>query len=109
MSITKHLKGTQEMKTLQTELKTTQMNKQERQAQLEPLQEQATQMIVQLEEEKTSMAHAHSESTTLLQEHITMQIVEALTDKAAQVKEKGKELAEKFHSLEKVVQGAHTT
>jgi hypothetical protein len=36
-------------------------------------------------------------------------MVEALTDKVAQVKEKGKELAEKFHSLEKVVQGAHTT
>jgi len=34
-----HLKGTQEIKTLQTELKTTQTNKQERQSQLEPLQE----------------------------------------------------------------------
>jgi len=30
-------------------------------------------------------------------------MVEVLTDKAAQVKEKGKELAEKFHSLEKAV------
>jgi uncharacterized membrane-anchored protein YhcB (DUF1043 family) len=67
MSITERLKGTQEMKTLQTELKTMQTNKQERQAQLEPLQEQATQMIVQLEEEKTSMAQAHSEGATLLQ------------------------------------------
>jgi hypothetical protein len=37
------LKGTQEMKTLQTELKTMQTNKQERQTQLEPLQEQETQ------------------------------------------------------------------
>jgi hypothetical protein len=34
---------------------------------------------------------------------------EALTDKATHVKEKGKELEEKFHSLEKVVQGVHTT
>jgi hypothetical protein len=58
MSITERLKGTQEMKTLQTELKTMQTQKQERQVELEPLQEQATQMIVQLEEEKTSRAHA---------------------------------------------------
>jgi hypothetical protein len=34
------------MKTLQIDLNTSWMNKKERQAQLEPLQEQATQMIV---------------------------------------------------------------
>ena len=50
MSITEHLKGSEEMKALQTELKTTHINKQERQGQLEPLQEQATQIIAQLEE-----------------------------------------------------------
>jgi hypothetical protein len=85
------------------------MNKKERQAQLEPLHKQETKIIVQLEEEKTIMTQAHSESATLLQEKITTQIVEALTDKDAQVKEKGKELANKFHSLEKTVQGVHTT
>jgi hypothetical protein len=109
MRITKSLKGTQEMKTLQTKLKTSQTNKQEREAQLEPLQEQVALMIVNLEEEKKSMAQAHSEGTTLLQEEITTQIVEALTDKVVQVKEKRKELVERFHSLEKVVQGARTT
>jgi hypothetical protein len=56
MSIMERLKGTQGMKTLQTELKTMQTKKQERQAELEPIQEQATQMFMQLEEEKTSMA-----------------------------------------------------
>jgi len=40
MSITKHLKGTQEMKNLQIELKTEQTKKKERQVELEPLQEQ---------------------------------------------------------------------
>ena len=39
MSITERLKGTQEMKTLQTELNTVQINKKERQTQLDPLQE----------------------------------------------------------------------
>jgi hypothetical protein len=109
MSITKRLKGTQKMKTLQTNLKTMQTNKQERQTQLEPLQEQATQMISQLEEEKMSMAQAQSEGTTLLQEEIITQTFEALTNKAAQMRVKGKELEEKFHSLEKVVHGASTT
>jgi hypothetical protein len=56
MRITNCLKGTQEMKTLHTKLKKTQMIKQERQVELEPLQEQETKMIAQLEEEKTSMA-----------------------------------------------------
>jgi hypothetical protein len=36
-------------------------------------------------------------------------MVEAVIDKVVQVKEKGKELAEKFYNLEKVVQGPCTT
>jgi hypothetical protein len=46
MSITKRLKGTQDMKKLQSELKIVQTKKQERQAELEPLQEQVAHMIV---------------------------------------------------------------
>jgi hypothetical protein len=46
MRITVFLKGTQDMKNLQTNLKIVQTNKQEREAELEPLQEQAVQMIV---------------------------------------------------------------
>jgi hypothetical protein len=90
MTIIECLKGMQDMKTLQIDLKTAQINKQERQAQLEPLQKQATQIIAKLEEEKIRMVQEHSECTTLLQEYTTTQMVEALTDKAAQVKEKGR-------------------
>jgi hypothetical protein len=79
MSITERLKGTQEMNTLQIDFKTTQTKKKERQVELEPLQEQVTQMIVQLEEEKKSMALAQREGATLMQEDITVQSVEALT------------------------------
>lgn len=71
MRITERLKGTQEIKTLQTELKTVQIDKQARQAQLEPLWEKVTQIIVELEEEKTRMEKEHSESAALLQEQIT--------------------------------------
>jgi hypothetical protein len=86
MRIMERLKGTQEMKTMQTELKRTQINKRERQTQLEPLQEQATHMIVQLEEEKMNMAQAYSEGTTLLQEEKKMQTVEALINKVEQMR-----------------------
>jgi hypothetical protein len=52
-------------------LKIKQTKKQERQAGLEPLQEQAARMIVQLEEEKKSMAYAHKEGATLMHEEVT--------------------------------------
>jgi hypothetical protein len=66
-------------------------------------------MIAQLEEEKMSMEQAQSEGTTLLQEEITTQTIEVLTYKAAQMRTKGKEPTEKFHSLENEVQGARIT
>jgi hypothetical protein len=97
------------MKTLQTKLKTVQNNKQARQAQLEPLQEKAMQIIVELEEEKTRMAQDHAKSVESLKEHITVQRVEELTEKVVQARSKGEELEGKFHSLEKVVQGVCTT
>jgi hypothetical protein len=60
MIIIEHLKGTQKMKTMQTKLKTMQINKQERQSQLEPLQKQEAQIIVQMEEENKRMVKSHS-------------------------------------------------
>jgi hypothetical protein len=50
-------------------------------------------MIVQLEEEKTSRAQAQEKSASLMQEEITSHTIEALTSRAAQMREKGKELA----------------
>jgi hypothetical protein len=50
MSIIECLKGTQDINKLYTYLKAVQMQKQERQDELDPLQEQAVQMIAQLEE-----------------------------------------------------------
>jgi hypothetical protein len=76
---------------------------------MEPLQEKAVQMITQLEEEKKNMAQAQTECATMIQEEITVQALEALTEKVMQVQERGRELADKFHSLAEVVEGAHTT
>jgi hypothetical protein len=67
------------------------------------------QIIVKLEEEKTIMSQNHVESIESLKEHIIAQRVEEITRKVVQVRAKGEELEGKFHSLEEVVQGAHTT
>jgi hypothetical protein len=55
------------------------------------------------------MEQAHTERVELLNEHITASMVEALTEKVVQAKEKREELVGKFHNLEKVVQGSHIT
>jgi hypothetical protein len=60
-----------------------------------------------LDEEKRNMEHAHTEVTTLIQEEITMQSVEALTGRTTQVQEKGREIDDKFRKLIEVVQGVH--
>jgi hypothetical protein len=76
---------------------------------LEPFQEQATKIIVELEEEKTMMTQVHAKSTKSLKEHITTQMVEELIEKGVQAKAKWEELEGKFHDLEKVMKGANTT
>jgi hypothetical protein len=76
MSIIERVKGKQDMKTLQVELKTTQNKKQARKAQLEPLQEKVAQIIVKMEKEKKIMAWDHADSVESPKEHITMQRVE---------------------------------
>jgi hypothetical protein len=55
MAISLRLKGAQELKNLQEEVKIAHEEKQSQQAQLEPLQEQAEQMIITLEAEKVIM------------------------------------------------------
>jgi hypothetical protein len=90
-------------------LNTAQNNKHASQAQLEPLQDKATKIIVELEEEKEIMSQGHAKSAKSLKEHIATQRVEDLTGKAVQAREKGEELEGIFHSLAEVVQGARTT
>jgi septal ring factor EnvC (AmiA/AmiB activator) len=61
MSIIERLKGNQDLKKLQADLKSMQKKKQERQVEIEPLQEKVAQIIMQLEEEKKNMAQAQME------------------------------------------------
>jgi hypothetical protein len=52
------------------------------------------------------MAQTHVECTTMVQEEVTMQNLEALTEKAVQVQTRGRGLVDKFHSLAEAIKGA---
>jgi hypothetical protein len=54
--IPEHVKGMQELKKMQAELITAQTQKQERQAQIEPLQEWVAEVLAQAEAARTQMA-----------------------------------------------------
>jgi hypothetical protein len=71
MKITEHLKGVQDMKKLQAELIAMQTQKKDRQAQMEPLQELAVEVIAQAEEAKKNMAQIQAECTEMINEEIT--------------------------------------
>jgi hypothetical protein len=97
MSINECLKGTKDLKKLQAELIVAQTQNQERHAQMEPLQDQAaTHHAIGGGEEEHG--EDTGECTTMVQQEITMQNLEALTEKAAQVQIRGRELVDKFHS-----------
>jgi preprotein translocase subunit SecA len=74
---------------------------------LEPLQEQAEKMIAELELEKIRLEHVQSKIRKVLEEHITMQVVETLIEKSAQEKKQVDELAKELQEFERSVQVAH--
>jgi hypothetical protein len=78
MKITKCTKGIQDMKKLQAELIVAQTQKKDRQAQMEPLQELAAEVIAQDEEEKKNMAQTQEECVEMISEEITAQVLDAL-------------------------------
>jgi DNA repair exonuclease SbcCD ATPase subunit len=107
MSITEHLKGAQDMKKLQAELIATQTQKKERQAQMEPLQERAAEVIAQAEEAKKNMAQTQAECTEMISDEIAVQVLDALREKTTQAQTQAKELTEKFQALAGAIEEAH--
>jgi peptidoglycan hydrolase CwlO-like protein len=107
MDISLRMKVMQELKKLQAEVKTMQEEKQERQAQLEPFQQQAEGMIDELQIEKGRWEHVLAESREVLKENITTQGLETLEGKSAEAKEKATKLGKKFHVLELALQKVH--
>jgi uncharacterized protein YfcZ (UPF0381/DUF406 family) len=66
-------------------------------------------MITQLKEEKRNMVQTQAKCATIIQEEVTAQALEALTEKAVQVQAKGREITHKFHSLTEAVEGANNS
>jgi hypothetical protein len=52
------------------------------------------------------MVQTQEECAKMIQEEITTQVLDALTEKAMQAQIQGRELADKFHTLAGVVEGA---
>jgi hypothetical protein len=107
MSIMEHIKGAQDMKKLQAELIVAQTQKKERQAQMEPLQERATEVIAQAEEAKTYMAQTQAECARMVSDEIAVQVLDALKEKTVQAQTQATELTEKFQAIAREIDEAH--
>jgi hypothetical protein len=91
------------MKRLQVELNTTQTQKQERQAQMEPLQEWVAEVLAQEEEAKAHIAQTQEECVELISDEIAVQIVDTLKEKTAQAAK----LKEIFQEITKEIEEEH--
>jgi chromosome segregation ATPase len=104
--ITERVKGTQDMKRLQAELITAQTQKQERQAQMEPLQERVAEVLAQAEEAKTQIAQTQEECAGLISDEVAVQVVDTIKEKTAQAQTQAAELKEKFQTITKEIEEA---
>jgi hypothetical protein len=68
------------MKKLQAELIVAQTHKKDRQAQMEPLQERETKVIVQAEYAKKNMVQIQEQCTEMINKDIATQVVDALKE-----------------------------
>jgi predicted nucleic acid-binding Zn-ribbon protein len=107
MSIMERVKGAQDMKKLQAELIVVQTQKKECQAQMEPLQEWATEVIAQVEDAKKNMAQTQAECAGMINDEIAVQVLDALKEKTVQAQTQAKELTEKFQVIAGEIEEAH--
>jgi hypothetical protein len=76
------------MKSLQAEEKALQAQKIARQVQLEPLQEKAEQLVIEIDATKLSIEKIGLEGGEILRPPVTAQVVEAMTEKSSQAQER---------------------
>jgi predicted nucleic acid-binding Zn-ribbon protein len=104
--IPERIKGMQEMKKMQAELITAQTQKQERQAQIEPLQERVAEVLAQAEGARTQIAQTQEECAGLLSDEVAVQVVDTIKEKTAQALTKAAELKEKFQTITEEIEAA---
>jgi hypothetical protein len=74
---------------------------------MEPLQEWATEVIVQEKEAKKNMAQTQAECVEMINNKIAMQVLDTLREKTMQAQTQAKELIAKFHALTGAVEEVH--
>jgi hypothetical protein len=103
MSLPEKIKTVTEMKNLQAEEKVVQTQKMARQAQLEPLQEKAEKLVMEIDAEKVCIEQIGLEGGEILRPPVTTQVVEAMTEKSNQAQEQCQRIAEMYDALAQAV------
>jgi hypothetical protein len=80
--------------------------KQERQAQIEPLQERIAAILEQAEEARTQSAQTQLECAGLISKEVAAQTVDIIKEKTAQALTKAAELQEKFQTITREIEEA---
>ena len=94
------------MKKLQEEIITAQMQKQEHQDQMEPLQEQVVEVLLHEEEAKTQIAQTHAKCAGLITNEVVVQVVDTIKEKTVQAQTQATQLKEKFQTITKEIEEA---
>ena len=91
---------------MQANLITAQTQKQECQAQIEPLQKWVEEILAQEEGDKTQIAQTQTECARLLSNRVAVQVVDTIKEKTVQAVTKVVELKEKFKMITKEIEEA---
>jgi hypothetical protein len=83
-----------------------QTQKQERQAQIEPLQERVAEVLAQAEGARTQITQTQLECVGLMSDEVAVQTVDTIKEKTAQALTKATELQEKFQTITKEIEEA---
>jgi hypothetical protein len=83
-----------------------QTQKQECQAQIEPLQERVAEILTQAEGDKIQIAQTQTECAGLLSNEVAVQVVDTIKEKTAQALTKVAELKKKFQTITKEIEEA---
>jgi hypothetical protein len=109
MSLPEKIKTAAEMKSLQSEEKAVQANNIARKAQLEPLQEKAEQLVMEIDAEKSKVEHIGLEGGEILKPPVIVQMVEAMAEKRNQAQGQYQQATEMYEALAQAVKDARVS
>jgi hypothetical protein len=84
---------------MHSELITAQTQKQERQAQIEPLQEQVAEVLTHADANRAQMVQTHAKCIGLLSDEVVIQVVKTIKEKTVQALTTTTELRGRFQMI----------